>query len=178
MTQSLVQLPESAHFIIEGWVVEIKNHRVTDDGGLTGWIMGIVMSGYSNRDSLAEFEKHGISYEAAIEECCCELEDRTEVLADFIDIWYNSQSMWDNEYTFTWEQIHTFSKNSRGVKFAEEFIDRMRSCEDWGEFYDEMHCGNKFHKDMAKKTMMEIKTMVQSLVELPDTADYDIGAVR
>ena len=69
--QSLIQLPKTADIIIGMCHITIRNHKVTGDFGLFSDIMNIIVDPDSREYILVEFEKHGISFEAAIE--CCAL---------------------------------------------------------------------------------------------------------
>ena len=68
MPQSLTRLPQTADFEIDGTTIKIKEHRIVIHSSLFKAIIAIARNGNPNSDVLAEFEKHGISYETVIEE--------------------------------------------------------------------------------------------------------------
>ena len=136
MPQSLIQMPKTADFYIKGHIIVIQNHKVVSYWSLFHQIVQIARDWENNRQTLAELEKYGISFEAAIECCAKELDDpRTleEVLA------------WDRSKT---DVMRGFSESKEGRKMADMYIEKIRSCDDWGELYDEMQEKSQFSKDI------------------------------
>ena len=149
MAQDLTQLPETADFKIGMWPITIRNHKVTDENAMFGSIIWIVNRTDLGRDVLNKFEKHGISYEAVIECCAKELEENPKVLDFFIKWMYvirNSK-----------EPTVGFSKSKRGRFIADQLVEKIRSCDNWGELYDEMQMTSKFQKDMKNRIILELK---------------------
>ena len=148
MPQSLIQLPKEAGFYIVGWDMRIRNHKVTGTYGLFEKIVTIVYDSESNRESLEEFEKHKVSYEAVIEQCAAEIENDPTVL---------ESAFFHNENNDDWDDIFNFLKSLRGRKIAAQYIERIRQCGGWGELYEELHPTSKFRNDMKNRIQKEAK---------------------
>ena len=157
MPQSLIRLPETAWIIIGLGCVNIENHEVKSTDGLIGNIVRIALDSDSQGDTLREFEKHGVSYEAAIECCVTELEHDTSKLSDLI--FYNY--LWNNvggldkrdDYR---RKSDVYSASVSGRKMAEQLVEEIRNCNDWGELYDQVNLSMEFHKDIKKKIEKEM----------------------
>ena len=157
MPQSLTQLPKKAGFYIVGWDIIIRNHRVTGMG-LFWDIMRIIRGVNSDRQTLTEFEKHGISFEAAIECCASEMEHDVNMLTnimwhgDILESVFGTTQMLD-----TRSKCEDFSKSMAGRKIAEIYIEKIRICDNWGELYDEFHYTSEFIKDIKNRIVEELK---------------------
>ena len=158
MPQSLIQLPETADFYIGGWPITIRNHKVVDvDGGLISRIIDIVHDTMISRGMLDELEKHGISFEAAIEYSVAELEQDAKGLTDVIYSAYHTETVKvDNRYYF-WNVNDKFSSSDAGRKITSLFVEKIRSCDNWGELYDEMHLTSEFIQDIKNRIPEEVK---------------------
>ena len=156
MPQNLIQMPETADMRIGGWGIVIRNHRCINGNGLFNRIVGIIHSIYSNRESLVEFEKHGISFETVIEYCAAEMEHDAVTLTAIIHWQYIIQKIIKSNEC-DWSIGADFSQSVTGRVMAEQFIDKIRSCSNWGELYDEMDRKSKFMQDMRSKIITEIK---------------------
>ena len=149
MPQNLIQIPETVEFSVLGYFVAIKNHEFATYYGLFGRINDIIRDSYSSGETLYQFEKHGISYEAAIECCVSELEHDTNVLANAISGHYK---IWvDNKEGVNWLTLVDFSGSDTGRVMASQFIEMIRSCDDWEQLYDHMQLNSKFQKEMKGK---------------------------
>ena len=157
MVQNLVMLPKKAEFSIDGWTIEIRNHKVKGTMGLFGKIMAIILDSESNRESLAEFEKHKISYEAVIEYCAHELECNIPVLAQFIKRYVEEEFMHPVTVKNILPKTFVFSKSAAGRVIADQFVEKIRSCDNWEQLYDEMQQTSKFCKDIQKRIIKEVK---------------------
>ena len=157
MPQSLILLPERANIRILGWGIEIREHKVVGWGGLWGRIINIIEDTESHRGTLYQLEKHGLGYEAAIEWCARELEDNAYILAQFIYLNYNTDRIREMVGENVMNIIHVFSKGVTGRKMADQFTEKIRSCENWQELYDELHPASKFNLDMKNKITVELK---------------------
>ena len=157
MPQSLTQMPKEASFVIRGWPIRIRDHEVVSDDGLFGEIMHMVKRPNTDRRVLARLEEHKINYETAIEYCARELENNTVILANIINWYYNMGDIEKASWQYNRNIILDFSKMDAGRAIASQFIEKIRSCENWQELYDEMHLTSKFSKDMKKKIIREIK---------------------
>ena len=157
MPQNLIQLPKEADFLICGWNIIIQNHMVAEYTPLLGCIMNIVNDSTSQKDILCQFEKHGISFEAAIECCCGELEENDiKVFAKVIRDNVIYAWMMPN-YRVDWNSRMDFAKSLEGRKIASQFIEKIRSCGNWGELYAELQYTSKFSKDMKNRIKEEMK---------------------
>ena len=158
MPQSLTRLPEEVEFKIGEWHVTVQNHVITEDMGLFGIIMNIVTSSDLDRKALLEFEKRGISFEAAIECCVEEIENNTDILAKVLwwhyDTYKISEMPCDHRYL---NPTYDFSKRDAGRKIAVQLVEKIRSCENWGELYDELNLKSQFQKEMEYKIISEVK---------------------
>ena len=158
MPQNLIQLPKKADFRIAGWTITIRNHKVAESSGLIGCIMKVADDVKSNRDTLYQFEKHGINFETAIEECARELEYDIETLGNFIYWNMNyikvSAGMTTNKDL---DIIYKFAESEAGKKIAAQFIEKIRGCNNWEEIYDELQLTTKFSKYMKERIIKEIK---------------------
>ena len=149
MGQSLTRLPKEAEFEIDGWPIEIHNHCIAHEDGLTGNIMSIILKPDSDRNTLKQFEKYGISFEMVIEKCVYELEYNTTILTFYI-----TGINEDNESY--WGKVNQFSASDAGRRIAGQVIEKIRSCDDWGMLYDELHFSSRFQKEIKKKIEKEM----------------------
>ena len=150
MPQSLIQLPKEADIIIGECEVRIKNHKVDNSTSIMEVISDIVCSSPDNRNILSEFEKHGISFETAIENCVEDLEEKPYILGYIT--WHNLLYIHEKE-----EKM--WNMRARGLKFSESeagrtvagiYVEKIRSCNNWEELHDELNPNSKFSRDMAK----------------------------
>ena len=165
MPQSLTQLPKTADFKIGGRWIVIDDHEVVSGDGLFSGIIYYVNSPYFDGQILYEFEKHGISFEMAIEECVRELEPDIKTFARVIrDNGIYASIISDNDiytsmmtdYRPDWNSRRDFTKSLGGRKIASQLIEKIRSCGNWGELYAELQHTSKFSKDMKNKIKEEI----------------------
>ena len=148
-------MPKQMSVQIQGWPVTIHNHRVTSKDGLFGRIAVIVRYPDSYRESLAEFEKYGINFEMVVEYCACELLDDPLILAG-VTWHYNIKTFKHTPSTILWNRITMFSKSIVGRHIADQFIDKIRNCDNWGELYDIMHPQNKFNRNIRSRMTAEL----------------------
>ena len=168
MIQSLTQLPKTAKFRIGGWGITIQNHKVKYPYSLFDCILDIIMDPRSDRQMLYQFEGHGISWEMIIEECVRELEEDTDVFAHSL-----------NRYNNTWvDWAHSiaFSESVAGRKIAGLLVEKIRSCDNWDDLYDEMQRRTKFHKDMRKRINKELKKQDKAKEEMTHGTKFDTTA--
>ena len=157
MTQNLIQLPKEALFEVGKRLITIMDHKVMNRWGLLDTILLIVRSFDSDRQTLYQFEEHKVSFEAAIEYCAAELEHDTDALFCVVYGKYAIQNIRGLGIDKTYYLIEDFSKSVAGRKIAEQLIEKIRSCDNWGELYDEMLYTSKFTKDMRKRMIKELK---------------------
>ena len=144
MPQSLIQMPKDADIMIHGEPIKIRDHKVVSFWSLFVQIIRIAQNWNSNRNTLVEFEKHGISFEIAIEYCAKELEHNAGTLQGVLDMDYTNKDV-----------MSRFSRSEEGRKMADMYIEKIRSCDDWGELYDQMQLTSEFTKDMKSRINMD-----------------------
>ena len=59
MSQSLIQLPETADIVLFGTRIMIRAHKFASGGDLFAAIIDVIKSPKSDRHALSQFEKHG-----------------------------------------------------------------------------------------------------------------------
>ena len=150
MPQSLTQLPETAEFEIGGWRIIIRNHKYGYVMGLFGTILNMIVDKNLEKNILCEFEKQGISWEMTVEYCAYELEHDVDVLAYAIrrnvEIQKNS-----------WDETCDFLKSDVGRKIASQYIEKIRSCDNWRDLYDELNFTSQFQKGMYEMIGNEMR---------------------
>ena len=160
MPQSLIQLPEKAQFEIGGRIIKIRDHMIVNQVDLFGVIVSIINDLDHHKDALYQFEKHGISFEMAVEYCIQEIEGNALVFARAV-AWYrfvyNIKEKGETISGNRWVSVKNFSKSPAGRIIVEQITEKMRNCDDWGELYDEMHPTSKFCRDMESKIGAGIK---------------------
>ena len=149
MPENLLQLPATAKFMIGQRNIAIRDHRVLQIDGLFGRILSIINDSNSNMETLLEFEGHKINFETAIEECAYELQVHAQILMDVIWWHYDSASEHD--------ACLDFSAGDRGRMIADIFIEKIRSCDDWQDLYEEMQLTSKFNRDMRNMVETELE---------------------
>ena len=156
MPQDLMQLPKTAEFKIGACHITIEDRKVVDNCGLLGRIMRVISQSNSNRETLYQFEKHGISYEAAIECCAQELKDVPHIFADIIWWYYGFMKIKEICANNGPIEILDFSRVDAARKITDQIIERIRNCNDWGELYDEMYYKSRFQKEIKSKIKKEV----------------------
>ena len=153
MAQSMTRLPETAEFRIGGHLIQIENHVVVSAIGLFDAIMYIIEDPESNRDTIQQLEKYGISWEMAIECCAHEIQCNTDILLQVISkhcaLGKIKEAVTENAH----DEIINFSKSVTGRIMPEMYIEKIRSCNDWGELYDEMHPTSEFQKEIKSRIL-------------------------
>ena len=157
MPQSLTLLPKTADIPFGLFDISIREHRAVNAGRLLGGTVDIITHGDSDRESLEEFEKHGISFEAAIEYYVWELEKNSYVFAYLIDRYYDDTGYRKVDVEKEYKFFMNSTSSDAGKKIADQLVEKIRSCENWGELYDEMHMNNRFQKDMKDRILGELK---------------------
>ena len=157
MPQSLTRLPETAQFVIGNCQVTIRDHRIVDSKGLFGKILWMARNKECDANTLCQFEKHGISYEAAIECCAHEMENDTSILADTILLGYIILKYEKILTGNTVERIRAFSKSMAGRSIANRYVDTLRNCDNWEQLYDELQPTSRFQKEMKSTVNREVK---------------------
>ena len=164
MSQSMTQLPKDAKFRMGGWNIKIQDHKVEYPYGLFDCIVDIISDYRSDRQTLYQFEEHGISWEMAIEECIRELEEDTKMFGEST-YWHNNKGVTGNKYVDLDSRI-AFSESVAGRKIVRLVVEKIRSCDNWDDLYDEMQLTTKFHKDMRKRINKELKKQDKTKEEM------------
>ena len=158
MGQSLIQMPKTADIIIAGSLITIEDHKVKYNHSLLSKIRQIVSASFSNRNTLYQFEKHGVSFEAAIEYCVREIEHDTKVFADFIYWEYYHFDVSDKKVVILGlESIRVFTESEAGRIIAGQFVEKIRICNNWEELYDEFHYTSRFQQDIKSRICKELE---------------------
>ena len=153
MPQSLIQLPKTAHIKLSAGNISIKDHKVTKDL-LGAGLFGLILSAIKNNDwnnALPQVESCKISFEAFIETCVKEIED---------DVKFGFNLLWNYPTDSNWSQQGDFVSGRTGKMIAEQFIEKIRSCENWDELYTEMHPASMFQKEMKNKITRGVKEQI------------------
>ena len=157
MPQSLTQLPEKTEFRVGGHRIIIRDNRVVNWKGLFDAILWCVMSSRTHRDTLYQFDKHGISCEMAIECCAEELDGgNTEKFANLIGTHYEIKRISGQSPFSRSDEFFNISKSGAGRIIVDQLIEKIRNCDDWGELYDELHLSSRFQKEIKKKIEKEM----------------------
>ena len=157
MPQSLTRMPKEAEITIAGGTIYIRDHLALLAGGLLGTTMDIITHPDSDRKSLEEFEKQGVSFEMAIEECVRELEEDTDVFAYLNMDHYSDTEYDDGDSEFVWEFFSDNAKSDTARKLANQLAEKIRSCNNWEDLYDELHMSSQFQQDMKSKIFEELE---------------------
>ena len=155
MGQSLTRLPKTADFEIRGVVIQIRDHKCNSYWGLWGKIIDFIEYSETDKEHLRQFEKHGISFETVIEECVHEMEHDADILANFINLYYSARFI--KSEMERRKRTYAFSKSDAGRRIAGQVIERIRSCDNWDELYDEFKRTGKFRTEMGHIIESELK---------------------
>ena len=120
-------------------------------------IMYMVRSQRSDKKSLYEFEKQGISFEMIIENCVRELENNTKLLAYHINTSPPIRKINNRSDKITLKRIIAFTAGEEGMKLAGRYIEMIRSCNNWEDLYDQMLPTSEFWKEMNDRIHAEFK---------------------
>ena len=159
MTQSLTQLPKTVDFNINGQWIEISNYEVVQPRSLFHAIMHIIHYFDSDKNTLTQFEKHGISFEMVIECCARELDkDNMEFTIITHDCY---KILTTREKYIDWDTRLAFSKSVVGKKIVQQITERIRDCNNWEDLYDEMQLTSKFQKEIKRRIRMGLSDMIK-----------------
>ena len=149
MTQGMEQLPCEADFRILGWCVKIKNHKVMNHFGLFGSMMDIAKDSHFGSQFLTEFEGNGITCKAAIQHSATELENNPEILAYLTLTHYCFWEIKEDCSENDWDEILNFSKSVEGRNIAGMISEKIKSCTNWQDVYDELRPKSAFNCGMT-----------------------------
>ena len=136
MVQNIVQLPEYAKISIGEWTLTVTNHRVVSSWGLLHWLLQMIARD-SWDDAVEKLKNNGFSYEGTIEYCVAELETDTYTFLQII-YWYFEIKKKNDP--------HMFYTTEDSAAIVDEFIEKLRGCDDWIKLYDIMVPGGEFYK--------------------------------
>ena len=161
MPLSLTQMPKQAYIEFEGEdgetiEVAIENYETFSNCGLFYEIMDIVNWLDLGSQILNKFEKHGVSFETAIEYCVEEIEKNTRVRVWLI-WWHHPVKVADDPPGSHWDRINIFLNSATGGAIIEQYIEKIRNCDNWEELYDEFHHTSKFQQDMKSRICKELE---------------------
>ena len=145
--QDIVQLPESALVKHNNAYLNIKNHAVCesslglDYGSLFLWTLSLIRK--RAWDGLpGTFDQNKISFEAFIETCVDELENSYKLTSH--TLW------WNYGFRLAYFDADESVKDESCYKVASYIADRIRTCENWEEFYTAMKPKGTFSKSVKK----------------------------
>ena len=99
---------------------------------------------------LCGFEDHGISFEAAVETCISDIEEKDRIkLAEVIFWHYSIKEISDMQKKLV--------KRGAMQQFGEDFIDKIRDCANWDELQTKLDQKSKFSEIMKSKIREEIR---------------------
>ena len=165
MEQNLLNLPETAVISVDGvgTLFRIKNHKVAGVRGLFNTMSAVVHHGAWDK-AVSDMKSQGFTYESVIERCARELEGNSYVLADFMYGHYNFK----RRGTITLPEkasIHDacldFSESVRGRMIADQIVEKIRDCNNWGELHQIMEKSGKFGTDMKRRIRKECETWLR-----------------
>ena len=154
--QNLIQLPKNAEIQILGWGIGIRNHAMISPFTLIESVIGIIQDVRSDWQSLCQLEKHGINFETAIECCIDELENRTDPLEHIISNYYNICEFKDDENVDV-DNLVEFSKVEAFRAATCQLVEKIRSCDDWQQLYEELHTSSTFQKGMKTRIIANMR---------------------
>ena len=159
MKQEIIQLPETTEIKpSRGYTLLIKNHEVVNPSGLFEWIT-IVIGNNIWKNTVKQMQDKAVSFEAVIEWCITELEERPVILSEiiwyFFKISYNTNE--PDKMVLQWNKNREFSKSEAGRVIADQFIEKLRDCHNWDELGTEMNLQSRFNIDMKQQMKKRIE---------------------
>ena len=148
MTQNMTGMPETAEFRVRGYLVTIENHEVENWGGLLD-IMWCVTNVDRDKDILSKFEKHGVSFAAAIKCLIQETSSKNDMIARALQRHYGTCVV-ESEIINQRDKIIVFIKNPQGELMMKQFTDKIKKCNNWIELYDVLDLTSRFQRDAAE----------------------------
>ena len=158
MPQSLTQLPQTAEFVICGERIQIKDHRVVNyNYSLLGAIIRIARHNrIIGKNSLQQFEEHGINLDVAIEECVYDIENNQAALAYAV--------YWSNDifklrtviHIYTEKEPYNFMASGAGRNIATLYTDAVRECDNWEDLHDLLNFKSSFQNEMSDRILKEM----------------------
>ena len=153
MTQSMTRLPKSAEIQALGNTLVIKDHVITSEWNLIEWIFQVI--NYQDRDiwnnMVKDLDANKLSYEAAIECCAQEIEDDYDTFGNIIYCHYDIKKYTCRDAEEHLQAVLAGSHSQECIKISEQFMEKIRSCDNWGDLYDEMQSTSKFIENMKKQ---------------------------
>ena len=154
-------LPESADIKILQGRITVREHMVVKNWygeGLFGTIMSIARDPDSHREILSKFEDYGISYMAVIDYCTLEIRDDVDTLSNLIFVNHaRTHKIKEADAENNWKRINYFSASKKGRAIAGQIVEKIKSCDNWGELYAEMHPASEFQKETRRKIKEEME---------------------
>ena len=93
-----------------------------------------------------------------IEHCAGELEDTQSILECIfwwhLDLWKKQNG---KRMNYSAGISLDFAANKVDRKFRDQYVDKIRSCDNWEELYDEFHHTSRFYRDMKSGIEKELK---------------------
>ena len=147
----LIQLPKTACLEIGGYALRIENHKVTTDGyGLLLWIISVDRH-YNWDEIIQQMISRGFKLGAVIEYCIAELQD-TELFAWIMRMYLADPTQSSNR--------SNYAESKQGKTTAEKFINELKTCRNWDQFYKIIHYKSDFQKNIKQEIREGYKVCV------------------
>ena len=166
MVQSLTMLPETAEIRLHGFTLKIQNHEIRKGISMAYFMMVATRHEHLWSEIIRDMERQKITYEAAVEQCVAEIESDHCILEA---IFYWHYNIVKNAKFMAYKAKHgkrhddvtaittRISKSPAGRIIATWFVEKIRSCENWQEFYTEMKRESDFNRYTKSWVMREAK---------------------
>ena len=162
MPQSLTQLPKEIDVDIDHmWHVPIKNHLIERPDYLLYTVTCVIDSPRTDKNTLFQFEAFGVNYESFTVACSDILKnDPVGSLCRVLFFHYGMcnylTDMPNGQSERRHDLIFRLLKSRLGKIYADILVEKIRSCDNWDDLYEEMHHTSKFHKYMRGRIEEEI----------------------
>ena len=149
MVQNITNFPKNVSIQIDDNGIQIRDHKPAPRWEMFDSMMRAVAS-KTYWDLVTAMESAGISYDAVIEQCVDELESPTLKMRMWITILVHDIDVFTSVHKM-------FAESDTGLEIGDEYVDMIRSCGNWGEFYHNMNPKSRFHKHMKRRIRREMK---------------------
>ena len=154
MEQNIVRLPETAEINIDNSWLIIENHKVKKGMQLFIWMQGLAKN-EEQYETLDEFEKWGITYEAFIEQCVMELEEDSVV--------FQTMENWEYCDNYTNDRVRLDVANTpAAAEIISDMVDHIRDCNDWEDFFELINPESDFSTYIAEELKFEARKCIEN----------------
>ena len=142
MAQEIAGLPESAEVDFDFWYFIIENHKVVNKSGMFRNIAGMFRDD-DFTEIVSKLKRQSIGIEAVIECFVTELEREGQSPLSWI--MFDAMSA-----KYKIKAVNVFLSTERGVKFVEEFVKKIRDCENWYKLFIIMRKNGPLYMQLDK----------------------------